>query len=115
MNLDWHHGLGINLATERKSEVIEMHLSDEEEAEEKALCGADASADYRRSVSGYLEDRLNDADVGTVCEGCKSRSIPFAVNLARDLEAEAPPVEAQEHRELAETLARETGQNPPGC
>ena len=112
MEPDNNRELEVNLVTEGRSEGIEMHLFDEVEAEEKALCGADASADYRRSVSGYLEDRLNDADVGTVCEGCKSRSIPFAVNLARDLQAEAAPVEAQEYRELAETLARETGQNP---
>ena len=42
-------------------------------------------------MGGYLEDRLNEVGVGTVCEGCKRRAAPFAVNLARDLEADGLP------------------------
>ena len=91
-----------------------MHLFDADAREEKALCGADTSADRRRSMGGYLEDRLNETGVGIACEGCKSRAVPLAVNLARDLEAEGLLDEAQEYRELAETLGRETGQDRSG-
>ena len=55
--------------------------------------------------------------VGTVCEGCKgckALSPPFAVNLAQNLEAEGLLDEAQEYRQLADTLAGETGQNLSG-
>ena len=38
-----------------------MHLFYADAREEKALCGADTSADCRRSVGGYLEDRLNES------------------------------------------------------
>ena len=40
--------------------------------------------------------------------------MPFAVNLARDLEDEDLLDGAQEYRELAEKLARETGQDRSG-
>ena len=53
----------------RRREMIEMHLFDDDAAEEKALCEADTSDDDRRSAMCYLEDRLHGAWVGTVCEG----------------------------------------------
>ena len=62
----------------------------------------------------YLEDRLHGAGVGTVCEGCKALAIPFAVNLAQDLESEGLLDEAAEYLELVETLLRETGRSLPG-
>ena len=93
----------------RRREVIEMHLFDDDAAEEKALCGADTSDDNRRSAMYYLEDRLHGAWVGTVCEGCKERAAPFALNLAQDLEDEGLPDEAAEYRELAETISGESG------
>ena len=100
--------------SEGRFELTEMHLFDADASEKEALCGADTSADCRRSMGGYLEDRLNEIGVGTACEGCKGRAVPFAVNLARDLGAEGLLDEAQEYRELAETLARETGQERSG-
>ena len=90
---------------------MEIHLFDADAKEEEALCGADTLADCRRSVDGYLEDRLNEIAVGAACEGCKRQAVPFAVNLARDLEYEDRLDEAQECRELAEKLARETSQD----
>ena len=87
-----------------------MHLFGEGASVEKPLCGANVSADRLRSMGGYLEDRLNEVGVGTVCEGCKAQAPPFAVKLARDLEAEGLLDEAQEYLELAGMLARETGQ-----
>lgn len=60
-------------------------------------------------MDGYLEDRLNEVGVGTVCEGCKRRAAPFALDWAGDLEAEGLPDEAQEYRELAERLLGESG------
>jgi len=100
--------------TEGRCDLMETHLFDADTRDEEALCGADTTADCRRSVGGYLEDRLNEIAVGTTCEGCKRRAVPFAVNLARDLEAEGLLDEAQEYRELAETLAKETGQDRSG-
>ena len=95
-----------------RDESTEFHLFDTDATEEKALCGVDASADDRRGVDGYLEDRLNSVSVGTVCERCKALAVPFAVNLARDLESEGLLDEAEEHRQLADTLLRETGLGP---
>ncbi len=77
--------------------------------EEKSLCGADTSADYRRGVNCCLEDRLDGNWIGTVCEGCKSVAAAFAVNRSRDLEAGGLLDEAQEYRQLADILVRETG------
>ena len=103
------------LETNGRCEVREMHLFDTDAREEKALCGVDASADERRGVDGYLEDRLDGNWIGTVCEGCKSVAAPFAVNRSRDLEAEGLLEESEEYRQLAETLLRETGLGPcPG-
>ena len=98
----------------RRREVIEMHLFDDDAAEENPLCGADTSDDDRRSATCYLEDRLRGAWVGTVCEGCKERAVPFAVNLAHDLEDEGLPDEAAEYRELAKTISGEIGRNLRG-
>ena len=63
----------------------------------------------RRGVGGYLESRLYGLRVGTICEGCKALAIPFAANLTRDLEAEGLVDQADEYRQLADTLLRETG------
>ena len=94
--------------TNSRYESTEFHLFDNDATEEKALCGAD----YRRGVGGYLESRLYGFRVGTICEGCKARAIPFAANLTRDLEAEGLVDEADEYRQLADTLLRETGLGP---
>ena len=93
---------------------MKMHLFDENAALERALCGADASTDDLRGVNGYLEDRLYGNPVGVVCEGCKSRSAPFAVKTGRDLEAEGLTDEAEEYREIARMLWNETGSKPSG-
>ena len=106
--------LTVGLETSRRYEVMEMHLFDENEARERALCGADASTDDLRGVNGYLEDRLYGNPVGAVCEGCKSRAAPFAVKTGRDLEDEGLPDEAEEYRELARMLWKETGPKPSG-
>ncbi len=97
----------------RRLQMIEMHLFDDDAPEEKALCGADASDDYIRSAMCYLEDRFRGSDVGAVCEGCKGLAIPFAANLAQDLEAGELLASAAEYREVVETLLRETGRNLP--
>ena len=93
---------------------MEMHLFDGNARSERAFCGADTSAEERRSVSGYLEDRLNGIGLGSVCESCKAFAPPFALRLSRDLEAEGVPDEGEEYRRLAETLLKETGQDRSG-
>ncbi len=98
--------------TDRRYEVREMHLFDTDAGEEKALCGVDVSADELRGVDGYLDDRLYGSLVGTVCERCKAQVAPCAVNRIRDLEAEGPLDEAEEYRQLADTLLQETGLGP---
>ena len=90
--------------------MFEMHLFDEDARQEQSFCGAKTSAEGRMGVYCYLEDRLNDTGVGTVCEGCKALSVPFAETHVMDLEADGDADEAEELRRLAGTLARETGQ-----
>ena len=94
--------------TNSRYESTEFHLFDTDATEEKAICGAD----YRRGVGSYLESRLYGLRVGTICEGCKALAIPFAANLTRDLEAEGLVDQADEYRQLADTLLRETGLGP---
>ncbi len=103
------------LETDRRYEVREMHLFDIYAREEKALCGVDTSADELRGVDGYLDDRRNGSSVSTVCERCKAQAASFAVNRSRDLEADSLLDKAEEYRQLADTLLRETGLGPcPG-
>ena len=77
--------------------------------EEQALCGTDAHDTERRGVRAYLEDRLDEIQVGTVCEMCKAPAAHFAMNISRDMEADEMEEEAEDCRELADRLARETG------
>ena len=78
-----------------------MHLFHADPREEEALCGADTSADRRRSMGGYLEDRLNEVGVGTVCEECKVRGVRWTENRILKLEADAG-----ELRDSADELER---------
>ena len=98
---------------ERRYEVVEMHLSDTNAVVPKALCGAATSHDLR-DLKGYLEDRLNGAWVGTVCQECKALAIPLAEaileDMAQDLEDEGRLGDTEDCRLLAVRLARETGQ-----
>ena len=115
MKSDVYGRLETSPEIERRREIIEMHLFDDDSAEEEALCEVDASDDYIRSAICYLEDRLHGAGVGAVCQACKAWAVPFVVSLARDLEAEGLIAEAEEYRQLSETLLREFGQNVPGA
>ena len=98
----------------RTREVFEMHLFDIDAAEEEALCGVNTTDGDTRGVEGYLDDRLDDNWIGTICEGCKALAAPFATKRGRDLEAEGLLDEAEEYRRLADTLARETGLEDTG-
>ena len=84
-----------------------MHLFDIDAAEEEALCGVNTTDGDTRGVEGYLDDRLDDNWIGTICEGCKALAAPFATKRGRDLEAEGLLDEAEEYRRLADTLARD--------
>ena len=114
MRLEDQGGIGGNRFAHERREVIEMQLFDDHAAEEKTLCGADAAAEDRRSVRGYLEDRLNGIGVGITCEACKQQAIPFAQAMARDREAEGLADDAEDFHRLAVTLQTETGQSPLG-
>ena len=114
MTLEKQRGIEVRSVAGGRRAGTEMHLFDEAAEEENVLCGAVASFYERRSVSGYLEDRLNDIGVGIVCEGCKSRTVPFAVRVARHLEAGGPLEEADAHRQIAGTLLREAGRDRSG-
>ena len=89
--------------------MIERHLSDTEADEEKPRCGADNSDSELIAAVYYLEDRLRDRPVGTVCEACKVEAVPFAVDISGELEAEGLLDEAADYRKLADRLAREAG------
>ena len=97
-----------NREMKRRHELKEQHLFDNDAREERALCGSDASTEERIGVVYYLECRMGCAPVGTVCEGCKALVVPFAENRVRDLEADGFVDEAEEFRNLADTLRRET-------
>ena len=118
MNPETRQELETNPVSERSSEVTDMHLFDENEAEEKLLCGADAPADYRRSVRYYLEDRLHEAGVGNICPDCKALAMPLAKVIIEDMvqnfEDEGRLGDAEDCRELFNTLSRETGQDRSG-
>ena len=98
----------------RRNEVIEMHLFDEDASEEKTLCGADVPAVYLKGVRGYLSERLNEIWGGATCEGCKVSTPRFAIMLAQKLEDDGLLEEAEEYRQLADMLQRETAQQPSG-
>lgn len=99
------------LETNRSYEVKEQHLFDENARTETVFCGADSSTEERVSECYYMEQRRNGIELGSVCESCKAFTLPFAVRLGRDLEAEGMLDEAEEYRRLAETLRKETGQD----
>ena len=52
---------------------------------------------------------MHGRPAGAVCEGCKVKVAPFAVDISRDLEAEGLLGAAVDYGELAVRLARETG------
>ena len=97
-----------NRETERRCELEEMHLFDDDAREERALCGAGSSPVERMGVVYYLESRRGGAPVGTVCDECKALVVPFAESFADALETDGPADEAAEFRRLAGTLRRET-------
>ena len=110
--------LKMNPGTERRheavrNEVFESHLFNAEAPEEKALCGGYSSAVERMSVGYYLKERLRGCPVGTVCERCKSLAVPLAVDITKDmaqgLEDKGRLGDAEDCREFAVRLARETG------
>ncbi len=94
---------------------MEMHLFDENAAKERARCGRDTTPTERRDLKGYLEDRLHGHWVGTVCQDCKTLAMPTAKDMiedmARDMEEEGRWGEAEDWRQLADTLAHETDQD----
>ena len=92
----------------------EQHLFDENADSERVFCGVDTSTEERVSVCYYLKRRKNGLEVGTVCEPCKAFAPPFTLRRCRDLEAEGRTNEAEEYRELADTLLKETGQDRSG-
>ncbi len=114
MRTNGDESLTRSVETDRRYEVMEMHLFDGNARDEEALCGADSSAEGRMGVDYYLDCRRGGAPVGTVCEGCKALAVPFAENRVRDLEADGDADEAEEFRRIAGTLARETGQDRSG-
>ena len=92
----------------RRYEVIEMHLFDKNDGEGEALCKDRVHVHDLFTVQYFMESRMYGITVGTVCERCKALAVPFPLNLSRDLEAEGLLDEAEEYRQLAYKLARET-------
>ncbi len=94
-------------------EMFKMHLYDAEAAEDNAFCGEDSSPIDRMSVGYYLEERLYGPQDWTVCDRCKVLAMPLAEviieEMAEDLEDEGRLGDAEDCRELLNTLARETG------
>ena len=113
MNPSNHEGIEKLPETERRYGIMEMHLFDENAREEEALCGVETLGEERRSVKFYLEDRVHGPPVGNVCQECKVLAAPLAWEIieaaVEEHEAEGLFDVAEDYRELAETLARETG------
>ncbi len=114
MRTDSNGSLTRAVETSKRFEVNEQHLFDENADSERVFCGADTSTEERVSVGYYMEQRKNGLEVGSVCESCKAFTPPFALPLSSDLEAEGMLDEAEEYRQLAETLQKETGQDRSG-
>ena len=123
MNPSNHEGIEKLTETKRryqamKSDVMEMHLVDRSAGCEAAFCGADASGDERMGVDYYLEQRKDGFGVGNVCQECKVLAVPLAGEVieveVEEHEAEGRFDVAEDYRELAQTLARETGQITQG-
>lgn len=108
------YNLKPTLETERRFEMMEMHLSDTNAVVPKAVCGAETSHDLR-DLKGYLEDRLYEVPVGAVCQDCKALAMPLAEvildDMAQDLEYDGRLGESEDCRQLASKLALETGEN----
>ena len=102
-------GVVTSLEIERRREIMERHLVDGNVGRDGAFCGADASDDELMGVDYYLEMRKDGFGVGTVCEGCKVPAPRFAMKLAHDLEAQDLGGDAEDYRQLAQTLLKETG------
>ena len=68
--------------TNRRYEVMEMHLVERSEKTEVVFCAADVSEDERMGVDYYLEQRKDGFGVGTVCEECKVLAITSAMKRA---------------------------------
>ncbi len=104
--------LNPRLETERRYEVIEMHLSDTNAVVPKALCGADTAHDLR-DLKGYLEDRLYEVPVGTVCQDCKALAMPHAEVILEAMTPGEPSAEGCPFQ--SDSLAPATRGARPGC
>ena len=109
MTIEGHRRPVTKLESTKRYELDDMHLFDENAVEENALCGANSSANQRMGVFYYLDMRKDGFGVRTVCEGCKAKTLPFPANLPQYLEAEGLVAEAEEYRQLAQRLLKETG------
>ena len=114
MTVAGYESLTSTAETHRRYEVMEMHVRKENKSTEEARCGVDCPTDNLMGADYYMEQRMNGNEVGTVCEACKARVVPYAWRRSRDLEADGQLDEAEEYRELAETLMKETGQDGSG-
>ena len=95
-----------------------MHLFDENEAEEKAYCGRDTTRNERMGVKEYVHERLNGTRARAVCPDCKAKAMPrvedVLVDMAEDFEDKGCLADAEDCRNLLETLSKETGQDGSG-
>jgi len=117
MNPSNHEGIEKLTETERRYKAMDMHLFNGDADEEKALCGAETSYNVR-SVRYYLEDRVHGPSVRNVCQECKALAAPLAGEIieaaVEEHEAKGRFDVAEDYRELAETLPKETGQDRSG-
>ena len=94
--------------SEGRSNLIEMHLFDENAMEEKALCRNDVSVHDLITVQGHLERRRHELSLSTVCNACKGPAVEFARMRSAELADRGKTDEAEAYRRLAVTLSRET-------
>ncbi len=75
-----------------------MHLFDADAREEKALCGADVSAEDLMTVQYCLAQLIRGVPVGNVCRACIRFAACWAEEHCRKLEAETMLLRANAQR-----------------
>ena len=96
-----------------RNKVMQMHLFDENAAKERARCRRNTTPTGRMGVREYVNYRLYANRYPAVCQDCEVLAMPLAKviieEMAEDLEDDGRLGDAEDYRELLNTLARETG------
>ena len=82
--------------TDRRCEVMEMHLFGENASRERALPGGRQRSRWPEKRERLPGGPVAGHSVGAVCEGCKTLVMPFAGHIIQGMEADGRVDEAEE-------------------